>query len=202
LLKALKTNRIGIAVFWIVVSIVIAVPIVAALLSPQLAWREPVYIAAGLAGVIALAVLFFQPLLAAGYLPGLSNQRGRRIHRWFGVALLLLVIIHVAGLWITSPPDVIDALMFASPTPFSFWGVVAMWALIATACLAVLRRRLRKRLRVWRLIHQALALIIVSSTVVHAMMIVGTMETLSKILLCSLVLISTLLVLAWPQQRK
>ena len=33
--------------------------------------------------------------------------------------MAVAVVIHVAGLWITSPPDMIDALLFTSPTPFS-----------------------------------------------------------------------------------
>ena len=65
--------------------------------------------------------------------------------------LVVAVVIHVAALWITSPPDVVDALLFASPTPFSAWGVIAMWAVFAAALLAALRRRLRLRPRTWRI---------------------------------------------------
>ena len=36
-------------------------------------------------------------------------------------------------LWITNLPDEIDGLLFASPTPFSAWGVIAMWAVFAAA---------------------------------------------------------------------
>jgi hypothetical protein len=89
------------------------VPLAAAATSPLLAWRQPVYIAAGLAGVIAMALMLLQPLLAGGHLPGLPALRadadctaGRRL-------LIAAVVVHVAGLWITSPPDVIDALLFA-----------------------------------------------------------------------------------------
>lgn len=163
-------------------------PIAIAAASPLLAWREPVYIAAGFAGVIALAALLLQPLLARGYLPGLPVRRSRRIHVWVGLALVTAVAIHVVGLWVTSPPDVVDALLFRSPTPFSAWGVVAMWAVFATALLAALRRRLRLRPMVWRLCHVALATVVVLGSVVHAMLIEGTMGTLSKAALCALVL--------------
>ena len=64
---------------WGAVAAAIAVPIGAAAVSPQLAWRHPVYIAAGFAGIIALGLLLVQPLLIGGYLPGLST-RGRRAH--------------------------------------------------------------------------------------------------------------------------
>jgi hypothetical protein len=173
---------------WAALVTAIAVPIVAAANSPLIAWRDSIYIAAGFAGIIGLAFLLLQPLLAAGYLPGLRAKVG---HRLIGGLLVAAVILHVAGLWITSPPDVIDALLFVSPTPFSVWGVMAMWAVFATALLAVFRRRLRLRPRLWRGAHAGLALAIASGTVVHALLIEGTMETVSKAVLCVLVLIAT-----------
>jgi predicted ferric reductase len=179
---------------WAALAVALAVPIAAAALSPLLAWRDPVYIAAGFAGVIGLGLMLVQPLLIGGHLPGLSAHRGRRVHRWIGGALVLAVAIHVLGPWITSPPDVIDALLFVSPTPFSAWGVIAMWAIIAVALLVALRRRLRPR--TWRLGHRSLAAVIVVGTVVHALLIEGTMETMSKAALCALALAATINVLA------
>lgn len=176
---------------WAALFTAIAVPIAASGLSPLLAWRDPVYILAGLAGVIAMALLLLQPLLVAGYLPGLSGPRGRRLHRWIGGGLVLSVVIHVAALWVTSPPDVIDALLFAAPTPFSAFGVIAMWAVFAAALLAAFRRRLRLSPQVWRRVHTALAALVVAGSVVHAVLIVGTMETVSKVALCLLVLAAT-----------
>lgn len=169
----------------------IAVPLALAANSPLLAWRQPVYIAAGFAGVAAMGLLLLQPLLAAGLLPGLGPLQGRRAHRWIGGTLVLAIAGHVAGLWLTSPPDVIDALTFTSPTPFSAWGVIAMWALFATACLAFLRRRWRLRPAVWRAAHLSLALVIALCSVVHALLIEGTMEPISKVVLCGLVLLAT-----------
>lgn len=195
-------RRFRIALFWSVLAIAVALPIGAAATSPLLAWRDPVYIVAGFAGVIAMTLILFQPMLAAGYLPGISASRGRRIHQWVGIALVLSVVIHVAGLWVTSPPDVIDALLFVSATPFSNWGVIAMWGVFISACLAASRHSLRLRPRTWRVSHRTLAAVIVIGSVVHAMMIEGTMETLSKSALCLLVLIATAVVLADLQQRK
>ena len=121
--------------------------------------------------------MLFQPLLIGGYVPGLSGRIGRRAHLWIGGALVVAVVIHVAGLWITSPPDMIDALLLASPTPFSPFGVIAMWAIFAVALLAALRRRLRLRPRTWRIAHIFLAIVIVAGSVVHALLIEGAMET-------------------------
>lgn len=179
---------------WIVIAAAIVVPIAAAAASPLLAWRYPIYIIAGFAGIVALGLMLVQPLLVGGYLPGLSVYRGRRIHRWTGALLVLSIVIHVAGLWITSPPDVIDALLFASPTPFSNWGVIAMWAVFAVALLASLRHRLR--LRTWRIVHTCLAVVIVLGSTVHAILIEGTMETISKVALCVLVIAATIKVIA------
>ncbi|MCP3412045.1 ferric reductase-like transmembrane domain-containing protein [Bradyrhizobium sp. CCGB01] len=180
-------------------------PIAAAAGSEQLAWRGPVYILAGFAGIIALGLVLVQPLLIGGYLPGLSAYRGRRAHHWIGGALVLAVVIHVAGLWITSPPDMIDALTFSSPTPFSPFGVTAMWAIFAVALLALLRRRLGLRLRTWRIIHIPLAIVIVAGSVAHCLLIEGTMETISKVALCALVLAATVKAMVdlqvWRKQR-
>ncbi len=166
------------------------VPLGLAGTSEYLAWRDPVYIAAGFAGIAALCLTLLQPLLVGGWLPGVRLARGRRVHRLFGVVLVAAVVVHVVGLWITSPPDVEDALLFRSPTPFSVWGVIAMWALFAAALLALLRRRVPPLL--WRLGHTGLVSVVVVGGVVHAMLIEGTMEMISKAVLCSLVIAATL----------
>src|SRR5690349_6341860 len=142
-----------VTLIWAALAAAICVPIALAATSELLAWRGPVYIIAGFAGIIALGLVLIQPLLIAGYLPGLSGFRGRRTHYWIGGALVVAVVIHVVGLWITSPPDMIDALTFTSPTPFSPFGVIAMWTIFAVALLAALRRRLGLDPRAWRIVH-------------------------------------------------
>lgn len=180
------------ALIWVALIAALAVPIAAAAMSPLLAWREPIYIASGFSGIFALALLLVQPLLVAGYIPGLPKLRGRRVHRVIGGVLVVSVMVHVCGLWITSPPDVVDALLFVSPTPFSNWGVIAMWAVFASALLGVLRGRSnRLPLPVWRVAHTALAAVIVVGGIVHTLLIEGTMETISKVALCAVVLAAT-----------
>jgi len=173
---------------WVALAVTLIAPIAVAAGSPLLAWRQPVYIVASFAGIVGLAFLFIQPLLAGGFLPGVSVAHGRRLHGWVGLTLVTAVAIHVGGLWITSPPDVVDALLFRSPTPFSIWGVIAMWAVFASALLALLRQTKRIRVRFWRLAHMTLALIIVVGTVVHAVLIEGTMGTITKAALCCIVI--------------
>ncbi len=178
--------RIKSVLIWCGVSAALLVPIGVALNSPLLQWRQPIYIIAGLAGVAGLCLLLIQPLLAAGALPGLGPKRAQHSHRWLGAALVIAVIVHVAGLWITSPPDVVDALLLRSPTLFSLWGVIAMWAAFLAAALAVLRHRFHPG--TWRKIHMGLAIVIVLGTIVHALLIDGTMGTLSKVFLCATVI--------------
>ena len=183
-------NRVRATLVWAALAAAIGVPMVAAAMSPLLAWRGPVYILAGFAGIVALGLVLVQPLLIGGYLPGLSAFRARRAHRWIGGTLVVAMLIHVGGLWFTSPPDMIDALTFTSPTPFSPWGVVAMWAIFAVALLAGFRRRWGLGPRQWRIAHMLLAVVIVVGSVVHGMLIEGTMETVSKAALCALVVVA------------
>ncbi len=188
------------SLIWAVLIAAIGVPVALAATSPFLEWRDAIYIAAGFAGIIALGLLLVQPLLIGGYLPGLPAWRGRRVHHWIGGALVVAIVVHVAGLWVTSPPDMLDALLFRSPTPFSPFGVVAMWAIFAVALLAFFRRRLG--LRTWRIAHMILAAIIVVGSVVHAVLIEGTMETVSKAALCVLVLAAAIKVMAELRARR
>lgn len=186
---------------WMALAAAMLLPLIAAAFSPWLAWRQPVYIAAGFAGIAAMSLLFLQPLLAGGKLPGLSAAQSRHLHRWTGATLTLAVILHVAGLWITSPPDVIDAMTFTSPTLFSPFGVIAMWAIFATALWATLRKRLSTTPRSWRRAHKTLAALIVTCTVAHALLIQGTMETTTKWLLSALILLATASQMSPPRNR-
>ncbi|WP_299045383.1 ferric reductase-like transmembrane domain-containing protein [uncultured Tateyamaria sp.] len=175
---------------WAALAAALLAPLVAAAFSPLLQWRDGIYIASGFAGIFGMGLLLLQPLLAGGDVPGLSPGRSRRIHRVTGALLVLAVTGHVAGLWITSPPDVIDALTFTSPTPFSVWGVMAMWAVFAAALMAALRKRLPLRPLTWRRLHAGLAALIAVGTVVHVLLIQGTMEPVTKYGLSALVLLA------------
>ncbi|MBV9956760.1 MAG: ferric reductase-like transmembrane domain-containing protein [Pseudolabrys sp.] len=190
---------------WAALAAAIAVPLALAATSELIAYRGPVYVIAAFAGMVALGLTLVQPLLIAGILPGVALPRGRRAHLWIGAVLLFAVLIHVGGLWITSPPDMLDALTFTSPTPFSPFGVVAMWAIFAVALLAAFRRRLGMTPRRWRVVHLSLAVVIVIGGVAHAMLVEGTMETLTKAALCALVLAAAIKVIGarvWSTRAK
>ncbi|WP_209598144.1 ferric reductase-like transmembrane domain-containing protein [Ruegeria sp. HKCCSP351] len=191
---------------WAALIAALLVPVVAAAFSPYLAWREPIYIVAGFAGIIGMCLLLLQPLLAGRWLLGLSPVNSRHWHRRCGLALVASIMIHVTGLWITSPPDVVDALLFVSATPFSTWGVIAMWAGFAAAAMGIFRQRLNLRFRVWRLGHAGLAMVTILGSVIHALLIEGTMETMTKVALCALVVLVSVGTLArlriWEVQRR
>jgi hypothetical protein len=179
-----------------VLCIFLVCPLILALYSPLLAWRSPVYIGASLAGIVGLMLLLVQPILATGIYLKLPRKRSLKLHHWCGAALFVSVILHVSGLWLTSPPDVIDALTFMSPTPFSLWGVLAMWGAFVTAGLVFWRHKKPTRTpqsrNIWAKAHTALALFITLCTSLHALLIDGTMEPISKIILCGLAVLASL----------
>lgn len=181
-----RTHRSAtyVVLVWVILAVMLFVPLLVAALNPLQASRNAAYIVASLAGVFALGLMLVQPLLAAGYLPGLALVKMRRWHRIVGGGLVVAVMLHIGGLYLTSPPDTLDALFLVSPTPFSIYGVTAMWALVFTALLVALKKRLGIKLSLWRIAHNVLAVIAVISTIVHALMIEGTMGQISKIILC------------------
>ena len=66
-----------------------------------------------------------------------------------------------------------------------------MWAVVATALLVALRGRLGLGPERWRIAHNALAVVAVAGTVVHALLIEGTMGAVSKGLVCAGVVAAT-----------
>ena len=186
-----QQRRLRIFLTWAALAAIMTVPVLIAAASPYLAYRNAAYIIGGFAGIIALALLVIQPLLAAGYLPGANILTERRWHRWTGAAIAVCVALHVGGLYVTSPPDTLDALLLVAPTPFSVYGVLAMWGIVATVILVILRRRSGLGHATWRIVHNVLALVVVIATIIHALQIEGAMETLSKWALCLAALAAT-----------
>jgi hypothetical protein len=82
---------------WVALVTSVVVPLAAAAFSPLLAWRAPVYIVAGFAGILAMVLLLVQPVLAGGYIPDLSTRMRRQMHRLVGAALVTAIVVHVGG---------------------------------------------------------------------------------------------------------
>lgn len=181
------------AAVWLGLAGLIVTPIWIAALSPYLPSRDVPYVASGFAGILCLGLFLVQPLLAGHYLPGLAPMQARRWHRRVGLGIVIAVFVHVGGLYLTSPPDTLDALFLNSPTPFSVFGVVAMWGTVFVALLAAARRRLGLDYSLWKVIHHGIGSIVIVSTVIHALQIEGTMGNLSKwVICCSLLLVTAL----------
>jgi predicted ferric reductase len=191
---------------WLLLAAGMLVPVGLAAASPLLPSREPLWIFGGMAGVVALALLLVQPLLAAGLLPGPSILTARRWHRWIGATIVAAVLLHVGGLYLYSPDDISDALLLVSPTPFAVYGVIGLVGVILTALLAAVRSRVGVRYGVWRIVHNAVSVVVVVSSVVHAVMIEGAMGFVSKAVLCGLVIAAAIVALLrvhvkWPRLR-
>ena len=184
----------GRLLFFAALSCLMLTPVVLAGFSPYLAFRDIDYIIAGFAGIVCLSLLVLQPVLATKDLP-MHPRRMRILHRWIGAAIAIGVVIHVGGLYITSPPDAIDAFLFRAPTWFSTFGVLAMWLTLAALMLAITRKRNPKR---WKIMHRACATAVAVLTIFHALLIEGAMETVSKWLVCCAIALS----LVWPLVRK
>lgn len=175
---------------WPVVTAVLVIPLIFAAQSQLLAWRDGIYIAASFAGILAMSLFIVQPLGIAALLPGLSPARARFVHRSLGALICLAVVVHVGGLWITSPPDLVDALLFVSPTSFSIWGVLAMWAVLLSGAVALFRRRWRVSPKTWRRFHLPLVAVAAGGTIVHALLITGLLSTPFKAVISAVVLLS------------
>jgi predicted ferric reductase len=191
--QAAPTRMIAVLV-WCLLAACLLVPVGIAAANPLQASRDALWIIGGMAGVVALALLFVQPLLAAGYLPGLSVLAVRRWHRLIGTLIIVTVGLHIGGLYLSSPEDISDALLLVAPTPFSVYGVIGLCGVVLTAILVALRSRSGLRYVSWRMIHNVLALAVVFATVAHALLIEGAMGSFSKLVLCSLVLAATVIV--------
>jgi predicted ferric reductase len=170
---------------WTVIVAVAAVPVIAAAGSPLQAGRELLWVTGGMAGVVALSLLFVQPLLKAAAPALLPASSGTLWHRWTGIAIAVLVGLHIGALYLYSPDDITDALLLVAPTPFSLYGVISLWCLVLTILLVATRRRLGLAKRWWRILHSVLAVAIVSAGVVHAVLIEGAMEEFSKLAVCA-----------------
>lgn len=176
---------------WALLFFVVVGPVIVAASSPLQNSREIIYVVGGLAGVVALSLLLVQPLLAIGYLKGVNPIKQRRWHKASGTLLIMSVGLHIGALYMTSPDDMTDALLLRSATPFSVYGVIALWAVVLIGVLVAFRRRLKISVDRWRSVHVVITAIVVITSIVHALWVLGTMGTVSKWVLCVTILIAT-----------
>lgn len=171
---------------WILLAFCLGMPALLAAFSPLLEWRGPVYTAAGFAGILAYSFMLWQPLLMAGHWPPIKRRYARLLHRAVGAGVILLVAVHVLGLYLISPMDVLDVLSFRSPTPFGLWGAIALYILLVLGFVVLFKRKIP--LARWRFLHLSLASILSLTTILHVLPIEGTMESISKWILAAALL--------------
>lgn len=192
-----KSATVIVRILWVLLAVV---PVGLAAFSPLLAYRNLPYTVGGFAGIAALSVMLLQPALIVGWLHD-KDRTARRLHKWVGISLLALTLLHVGGLYVTSPADTLDALTLASPTPFSIYGVAALAGVLCLSISPMFRQRLRRKLHIWRRAHSVLAVAVAVSTAIHAVQIQGAMENISKILLCVAVVTAAAWVMAQQFRR-
>lgn len=186
-------------------ALIALVPLLLSALSPLQTTRDVLWITGSLAGVASMSLLFLQPLwlLASSFT---RYTRARHWHRWGGVAIVAAVLLHVGALYVTSPPDVLDALLFVSPTPFSVYGVTGLIAVLLLAVLSAWRMAGGRNTARWRMAHGMLGMVVVVLGGVHAWLIDGTMSPASKLILALAALVTMLVgmrrFVRWPAQAR
>lgn len=190
------------ALVWAAVLLIAASPVAVAAASPLLRGRDLVWVFGGMAGVVALSLLFVQPLLASAWLPGTRGRTGIAWHRLTGALALGLVLAHVGGLYVYSPEDIADALLLVAPTPFSLYGVTGLATLSLAALVGFSRRRVRLPPGVWRGLHLCIAAVAACASVIHAWMIEGAMGEITKGMVCAATVVSTLAVVTARLRRR
>ena len=188
-------RRIAALVLWAGLVVAMVAPVLIAAGSPYLAYRNLPYIVGGFAGIVCLSLFVIQPLLAAGYLPGVPSPGSADGTAGSARRSSLCVLLHVGGLYLTSPRTRSMRCCWSRRRRSRSTACWRCGASSATAVLVALRRRSGLRYATWFFIHNALALVVVVATVIHALQIEGAMETLSKWLVCLAALATTLVVL-------
>jgi hypothetical protein len=122
-----------------------------------------------------------------------------RLHRAIGSAILALALAHVFSLWLYSPEDIMDALLLVAPTPFSVWGVAGLGGLLAAGAVMALALRLPRRILIP--LHVGLAGTGAVCAALHAWLIEGAMETITKALLCTAVCTAVAVTAALASRR-
>jgi predicted ferric reductase len=146
---------------------VVATPVTLALTDRHLTNASTALVVSTSAGALAVSALAIQPLLA----------RGRRIarHQIFGSIVLVLVLVHVAALFVESPDDARFALSPDGPTRarMALFATVALFGVVA---LGALRTRLPLSPAVWRVLHAYLAVVVITLGIGHAVLTDGALD--------------------------
>lgn len=145
----------------------VAVPLSLALTDRHLSGASTALVVSTTAGTLAASALALQPLLA----------RRRRItrHQILGSIVLVLVLVHVAALFVESSSDAWFALSPDGPTRARM-ALIATIALFCVVGLGALRSRLPLAAGTWRLLHAYLAVVVITLGIGHAVLTDGALD--------------------------
>lgn len=145
------------------------------------------HLSAGPAGLVASAVtaavatvlIAFQPVVA---LLARSRRSAWRSHWVLGSAALVLVLAHIAALWLLSPDDVLFAVSPDGPTRARM-AVMATLSLVIVVSLGIVRRRSALAPQAVRILHAFFAALTLLLGVGHAVLTDGALDGPGTVLL-------------------
>ena len=178
--------RLGLALV-AAVAAVVAVPLALALTDAHLAPGPPALVVSTAAGALAASALALQPLLAArarGSAAGLARRRLRR-HQVLGLTALVLVLVHVGGLFAVEVDDTLFAFSPDGPTRARM-AVIATLALAGVVALGLARGRVGLADGTWRALHAYLAVLAIALGIGHALLTDGALDGLGTPVLVGL----------------
>ena len=153
-------------------------PTVLALVSDHFA-GEPLLLASTTCAAVAVGALAVQPLLAA------AGPPARQAHRATGTVIVVLVLLHVALLFILAPDDALFAMSPDGPTRARM-ALIAMCALLIAALLGALGPTSRLSRTTWRVLHAYLGVVVIVLGVGHAVLTDGALDGAGTPLLLAL----------------
>ena len=166
---------------WAALAAVVAVPLALALTDFHLEGAPAALVLSTAAGALAVSALVLQPLLAG---------RGRiGPHRMLGAVALVLVLAHVAGLFVVAPDDALFAMSPDGPTRARM-ALIATIALVAVVALGVGHGRLPIGAASWRILHAFLAVLVIALGIGHAVLTDGALDGIGTPLLLGLGLLA------------
>jgi predicted ferric reductase len=140
--------------------------------SAHLSAGPAVLIVSAVTAAVATVLIAFQPVLA---LLARSRSGAWRGHWVLGLAALVLVLAHLAALWLLSPEDVRFAVSPDGPTRARM-AVLATMSLVVVVVLGVVRRRSTVAPQAVRILHAFFAALALLLGVGHAVLTDGALD--------------------------
>ncbi|GAA0937567.1 ferredoxin reductase family protein [Pseudonocardia zijingensis] len=125
----------------------------------------------GVLAVVALAATVVVSSRVRALTKELGIEQILRVHRWCGLAVLGLVLAHVAAVVLRNPAKGLAYLDLVHASPTMRSGTIATLAFVLLTVTSVMRRRLRLTYGFWRIVHVALAATALAGSAVHVVLL-------------------------------